>query len=329
MFHLIECSHINFDDTTFLMSYPLVSPQVIASVGTIGVMQPILVSGCACEGKYQIIAGFRRAYACRELGLDVVHANIYPVDPENPLAAFCLALYENLAHRRFNDIEKAMILKKLIGQFQCPGEDVIQDYMPLLGLASNDKVLEIYLKLAEFDDNLKQYIVAHDFPLALIELLASLSPEDRQAVFTLAAALKLGVNKVKELATHADEIARRDGCSLSQILADPRIQEILRQAPTPQKAEQVRRVLREKRYPQLTALERNYQETLKRLHLPHALRMQTDPNFEDDDLAVTFRFQTPEQLQAIASALLAISKKEDLLTLLSLIENGKSRGSEI
>jgi ParB-like chromosome segregation protein Spo0J len=159
MFTTIPCSQIDFDDTYFLMSYPLKSEKILKSVGMVGVLQPIIVSGCPCHGGYQIVAGFRRAYACRKIGIDVVNANIYQVEPENSLGVFWLVLSENASHRRFNDVEKSLILTKLTEQFHCNRDEVMRTYMPLLELSPNDKVLEIYLKIADFEeDNSKRGI---------------------------------------------------------------------------------------------------------------------------------------------------------------------------
>ena len=179
------------------------------------------------RGNTRLSQAFRRAYACREMGLDLIHANIYPVDPDAPLTAFNLALYENLSHRIFNDVEKALILSKLSEQFGCSQDLIIQDYMPLLQLAPNEKVLEAYLKLAEFEEELKRYIAQHNVPLTVIELLAGLSSEDRHSLFSLIAALKLGLNKLKELLSYLEEIALRDGSSITDILSSPEIQELL------------------------------------------------------------------------------------------------------
>lgn len=322
MFRTIECSQIDFDDTSFLMSYPLASRKILKSIGTIGVLQPILVSESSYQERYQIITGFRRAYACRELGFDTVNANIYPLDPKNRLTAFSLVLYENASHRTFNDIEKSLILTKLVGQFQCSRDDVIQNYMPILELSPSAKVLDIYLKIADFEEEIKHYIATHELPMSLFELLANLSPDDRTAVFTLISTLKLGVNKIKELLIYLDEIALRDGCSIHRVLDDKHIQEILthKRYSGPQKTEHVRRIIREKRYPQLTDLEHKYKKRLKQLQLPRGLQLKTDKFFEDDELSASFRFQTPEQLKTFADELLQLSQKKKLQDLLSLIQ---------
>ncbi len=322
MFRTIECTQLDFDDTTFLMSYPLESPALIASVETIGVLQPIVVRGRPCEEKYQIVAGFRRAHACRELDLPIIHTNIHQVDPADMLPAFCLALHENLAHRTFNDVEKSLIFTKLLRQFGCAQDDIIRNYMPLLQLSPNENGLKTYLKIVAFEEDITHYIATHELPMTMLKLLANLSSEDCRAVFTFISKLKLGINKLKELLTYLDEIALRDNCSIYQVLDDRRIHEILdhEKYTGPQKIEQIRRIIREKRYPQLTTLEHEYHARLKQLHLPRGLQLKTDRFFEDDELSATFRFNSPEQLKTFAEQLLCLSQKPELQKVLDLIQ---------
>lgn len=304
------------------MSYPPESEQITRSVGAVGVLQPIIVSGCPCEGGYQIITGFRRAYACRKLGIVQVNAYIYQVNPDAPLAVFYLALRENISHRTFNDVEKSLILHKLLTQFACERHDVINEYMPILRLAPNAKVLETYLHIMTFEEEIRAYIATHELPMSMIDLLAGLSSENRHAVFTLLSNLKLGVNKTKELLTYLDEIALRDQCSISRIVEEECIQEILRHEKysDPQKTNRIRRVLKEKRYPELTRLEQEYQQRIKQLRVPSGVQIQTNRFFEDDDLSVTFRIHSPEQLHTIAEELQELSRKPEFSKLLDLIQ---------
>ncbi|GAK51869.1 hypothetical protein U14_03115 [Candidatus Moduliflexus flocculans] len=325
MFHIIEIAQLDFDDTTFSMSYPLTSATVAASVATVGVINPILVSGCACQGKYQIVAGFRRANIARDIGIPALPAQIYQVDPENPLAAFSVALCENAAHRVFNHVEKALILHKLSEIFHCPADELVQTFLPLLGLAPNEKVLAIYRQIAEFEDEHKPYLAAHDLPLSLLELLTALAPEDRRAAFKLVSALNINLNKLRELLTFAEEIALRDGCAMRDVLASAEIGAIIahEKFSAPQKIEAIRDWLRKQRFPRLTALEQEYAAVLKRLKPPKGVQLTTDKSFEDETMSATFRFSTPEQLAVTAEHLAQLAGQPELNTLLRLIQEGK------
>lgn len=326
MFRTIQCSEINFDNTDYLMSFPAESDRIRASVGMIGVVQPIVVDGCPCSGGYTILAGFRRAYACRQLGLTSVNAYLYQVSQENRLSAFWLALQENASHRSFNVVEKSLILTKLLTQFQCSRAEVIKEYLSLLGLSAHGKVLDIYLKIHEFSDEAKTYLASHELPMSVLELVGNLGSNDRHALFTLIIELRLGVNTIKEVLTHLDEIALREGSSITQILNSEQIQDVLADdnLPGPQKAEQVRRIIRTLRYPQFTELEQRYNRVCQQLPIPKGVRVQADRFFEDDRLSVAFQFQKPEDLQRIAEELRELAKQPELSEVLNLVQ-GKAR----
>lgn len=322
MFSIIETRQIDFSDMTFCVSFPLESPAVSASVGMVGVINPIIVSGCPCQGKYQLVAGFRRAFACRDIGLAQIPAQIYPVDPDNPLAAFCLALYENLAHRTFNAVECAEILRKLSAQFHCPADELAQTFLPALGLPRSAKTLDAYLRLAAFDDEQKRHLAGQELPLGLIELLAALPPEDRGAAFRLMTAVNINQNKLRELLTMAEDIALRDGCALRDVLSDPAILSLLahEKFSAPQKLDAIRDALRRRRFPRLTALEQEYAAALKRLKSPQGVQLTADRYFEDDALTATFRFASRDQLAAVADELRQFAVQPELETLLRVIQ---------
>lgn len=322
MFRTIQCAEIDFENTEFLMSYPAETEAIQASVGTVGVVQPIVVDGCPCSGGYRIVSGFRRAYACRRLGIASVNAYMYQVPQENPATGFWLALQENASHRTFNMVEKALILDKLLTQFQRDRSEVLRQYMPLLGLNSSGKVLDGYLRIAGFSESIKAFLADHDVPLNIIELLAHFAPDDREAIAALAAELRLGVNKIKELILNLDEIALRDGQAPAEILARSAIREALRDDahPAPQKAEAVRRSVHALRYPQFTEVERRYHDTLQHLQLPKGVQFRTDRFFEDDRMSVGFQFRSADELRRIAAQLSTVSEQPELADLLRLVQ---------
>jgi hypothetical protein len=122
--------------------------------------------------------------------------------------------------------------------------------------------------------------------------------------------------------TMLEEIALREHCSLAHILEDRQIAALLQhdKHPAPQKTEQIRRILREKRYPALTTVEQTYKAHLKRLRLPRGVQLRTDRFFEDDHLSAAFRFSTPDQLKHLAEELLDLSQQPALHDLFALIQ---------
>jgi hypothetical protein len=87
----------------------------------------------------------------------------------------------------------------------------------------------------------------------------------------------------------------------------------------PQKIEQVRRLLRQTRYPRFSAHEQRFQEGLRHLRLPSQISVRPPPYFEGQQYQVSFSFGSRQELQQYAQRLLeaaTASALDDLLALL-------------
>lgn len=94
--------------------------ELAASIGELGVLQPILVR--AIEGNlYELIAGERRWRAATRAGLAHIPAIVRDVDDETSLAH---AIVENLQRAELNAIEEAAAFKQLIDDFSLTQEQV-------------------------------------------------------------------------------------------------------------------------------------------------------------------------------------------------------------
>ncbi|MET0144788.1 MAG: ParB/RepB/Spo0J family partition protein [Ilumatobacteraceae bacterium] len=95
--------------------------ELSASIGQIGVLQPILVRRVGDQ--YQLIAGERRWRAARRAGLATVPAIVRPTDD---VSAVEHALVENLHREDLTPLEEAAAYQQLIEDFGLTHEDVAQ-----------------------------------------------------------------------------------------------------------------------------------------------------------------------------------------------------------
>ena len=79
------------------------------SISAEGQQIPIIVRPSAGEASYQIISGFRRATAMRELGLDSIAA-IVRDDLRDDQAAFRVAVIENEQRQTYSAIDRALVI---------------------------------------------------------------------------------------------------------------------------------------------------------------------------------------------------------------------------
>ena len=87
--------------------------ELAASIGQLGLMQPILVRPIG-KDRYEIIAGERRWRAARIAGLVEVPVVVREVPDK---AALAMALIENIQREDLNALEEAQGLKRLIDEF--------------------------------------------------------------------------------------------------------------------------------------------------------------------------------------------------------------------
>lgn len=87
--------------------------SLVASVRTLGVLQPLLVREVG-EGSYELIAGERRWRAARRAGLSTVPAVVRDVDE---LASLEQAVVENLHRQDLNPLEEAAAYQQLVEDF--------------------------------------------------------------------------------------------------------------------------------------------------------------------------------------------------------------------
>jgi len=316
MFHMkpiesIPLEQIDSLDETFSVNFAPDLKNLRSSIEEIGLIQPVLLKR-KLNG-YQIISGFRRTSVMKELGKSEIESRVFEEKETDEFKLFSLSLHENLTTRGFNAVEKAIALNKLIDGFQIDPSVVIQNFLPLLALEPNEKILNTYLSLARMEDEIKQYVLREEVSRSNIRRLSGLTSDDRKAFLSLAAPLKLGESRLKEILTLLEEISRRNHCTTNNIGRRPDIQAILSQEElTPsQKTDRVKKVLTNLRYPRMHRLEEEFEKKRKGLNLPSNISLRHLPFFEGKGLRVEFQFETIKEYKAILSNLLQLVDKEE------------------
>jgi ParB family chromosome partitioning protein len=88
--------------------------ELVASIRTHGVIQPLVVTRAAEEGRYVLIAGERRWRAARLAGLTTVPVVVKEAAPQAMLE---LALVENVIRSDLSPLEEAAAYRQLIDEF--------------------------------------------------------------------------------------------------------------------------------------------------------------------------------------------------------------------
>jgi ParB/RepB/Spo0J family partition protein len=301
---------IDLSDTTFSVRFMTDLQDLQSSIREVGLIQPVHLK--ERPGSYQVISGFRRIGALRELRCHEVES--WVTDETDDLGLFTAALHENMATRGLNSVEKAITLNKLIHHFHVDRAVVIQRYLPLLSLETHEKILNTFLSLAGMEDEVKGFVLKEEVSRSNIRILSTFHPEDRIALLGPLSSLKLGENRLREVLTLLEEISGRDRIPIREVLDRPEIQVALSHGEwTPaQKTEQFKKALFRLRYPRRHQLEERFRQRRISLNLPPAISLEHSPNFEGKRLKMDFQFASVEELRTILSSLNNLADKKEL-----------------
>jgi len=314
----VRVTDIDFQDDLYRLSYGAMPSGLSQSLRTVGLINPPTVQG-RTDGRWRIVAGFRRCALCKEHGAETIPAWCVEYSaPELPL--FVWAVCDNAGVRPLNAVECATALAKLHGRFKVPKEELATRYMPLLNLSPSLELVERYLSLAGLAEPMRQWLaedrLSHEAALELLKM----AEEDAGALFALISALRLGKNHQRELIRLAMDVARRESLPINELLASAELQRVLAQedlSPA-HKTERALAWLRERRFPRLAAAQRCSTELIRRLRLPGNIRLEPPPNFEGAEWQCRIRFSRAQELQQAAQRLQEMAQTPELQQLLLL-----------
>jgi ParB/RepB/Spo0J family partition protein len=302
----ISLARIDLSDQTFSVNFMPDMERLRSSIRKVGLIQPVLLR--ETSDRYQIISGFRRISIFEEMGHTEIDSRLFGEKELDEWGLFTVALHENLTARGLNTVEKAIALEKLVHRFRIDPSVLITDFLPLLGLESNEKILNTFLSLAKMEEEVKSYVLKEEVSRSNIRRLAALSVEDRNAALPLLSSLKLGENRLREILVLLEEITERDHCGVKEIAEHPEVQAILShpEFTSTQETEKVKKILLNLRYPRMNRLEEEFEKKRKELKLPSLISLNHPPFFEGKGLRIGFQFQSIEEYQSVLSCLTAL-----------------------
>ena len=285
---------LQFEDTVYRITTSDAIDKLKDSIAALGVLDPPIVR--KRTGGYQIVAGFRRIDVCRLLGRSDIRARVLPEDIDNSTCVR-LAIADNSLQRPLNLIETARALNLLAG--------VAADEMDLsrqaagLALPDNPSLMRKIMLLTTLPTGLQNRLAAGELALAMALELKRLDSATAESLGCLFADLKLGLNRQREILSLMSEIARREGITLAELLTEPSLRNLL-SAPDlerSQKAGQLRSMLRQRRYPVMSAATARFQDLVRDLNLGPGVELIPPGNFEGTTYTLTITFDRLDQLR--------------------------------
>jgi len=291
----IAVSEIDLDPGPFCMSFNFSLEQLKNSIVRFGVLNaPYVIKGP--ESRYTVVTGYRRLLAVAELGWTEVLCHVLPADFP-PLEALLLNLYDNIVHRKINEIEKAMVLERLNRYLK--QEVLIREFMPMLGIPANKQTLDIFLRVTKLEEQIRISIATQRISLRVAGLMMTLDSGDRLKVNELFTVLRLSFNQQWEVIQWIVEIASREGQPPKEILEDDAVTKIMNNSEmsNPIKSKAIVKILRKRRFPSVVKAENAFKKGVSRFSLPQGVKIIPPPFFEGKKYRLEIGFSQGEELK--------------------------------
>ncbi len=325
-FEQVYLEQVDLKDKRFSVAYPPEPDErLVTSIRDVGLIVPVTFQ--EDPGKlFRIVSGSRRVSAARTVGLDSVPARIMGREI-NDRELFLRNVRENVATRSMNDLERALILHRLIEDFGAGEEEVLR-IMPLLALASNRRILYQYTSLVRLTGELQRYVVSHSIPIRVSSRVAEWATGDQEALSGLFKIITLGGNNLKDLLDLIEEISLRDRVAIREVLAMKEILEVIEEPrlTSTQKREMLKQKLHQIRYPVLSERTERISMLLKEGGALPGVSLTPPPYLEGSSLKASFSFGSVEKLKEAVDRLNLMANREEIrevLNLLSMKRNGE------
>lgn len=162
------------------------------------------------------------------------------------------------------------------------------------------------------DAAIRAYARAKHFSPATLERWLGCTPSDRQALLSIAEALRLGENQFRDVFDQAQQIAARRQSDVAEVLSMTPIHDVLARGLGRNEAiRALKQSLRRLRYPQLAATEARLASVTKSLGLPPGVEVRFPENLEGEEISLHLRAKSAAQLrERVASLTSAMERAE-------------------
>jgi hypothetical protein len=281
----------------FCMSFGFNLGPLINSIKNVGMINPPLLIRDK-GGGYSVIAGYRRVLALKALRYEKTPCLLLSESRISPLECLLVSLYDNLATRRFNEVEKGMALSRLTSVLSL--EEVSKNFMPLLDLPSHQETLQFYVKLeGELEDEPKLSLASGHISLRTASRLLEIKSEARSRVFHWISNLRLNINQQIQFIDYLVDLSHIKRMSISDFLEEYPLENIFPQGDMnrPQRAKAILRFLRGMRLPTVVSAEEDFRKDVLRLQLPEGVKITASPYFESPYYRLEILFREGKELR--------------------------------
>ena len=304
-FLTVTVCRIDPTETCFNWFTGNLSEEDLKSLEQNGILIPILLQVVPGK-KYRIIDGFKR--------ISWLTSNNTASDQkqqETPIP--CFILPESMPEREATNIRLETLstssgnfsgiqIGRVLKQFQDSDfttEEIATQVLPRLGLKPSARLvrqlldLHNVLKTMTLPESLLQ--LGSEDLLPLLKFSQSALPD----LAALSERMEVGGKKWRNLLQVLDEVSRLREIAADEVLKLPEILEIIGRSSlqAPVRYRLLKQQLDTWRYPELSDLRQRFEQGRQRLNLSPRITLESDPYFENDDLTLSFKISSVQELR--------------------------------
>lgn len=307
----VSLDQIETDDGTFKITTNTDTTDLAMSISTIGVLQPPVVM-MKKKGVYMVVCGFRRIAACAALMHDSIPARILASDVSQ-LACAQIAISDNSMQRPLNVVElsRAYALVRRVVDGSPGWRKIVES----TGLPGSQTAMNRIMPVADMPLSMQNAILEGSIALPVALHISQLNEDDARALCILFRTLTTGLNVQREIVELISEISLRDDIPIVRLMEQDDIAAIIDSgdSPAPQKARELRMMLKAKRYPELSMAETSYNRNLKSLKLDPRVQLQPPRFFEGNKYRLSLTINSRQQLKSLQPELEKLVQHPTLL----------------
>ena len=316
----IDLSSENYD--RYLFNYRQDSSSLIGSLKHVGLINPVMLKkNQDADGVYIVVCGYQRIKACQKLGYESIEAKV--VEGINDEEIMLLAIHDNLSSRGFNEIEKAIVLKKFLEiGYSC--DRLISEIAPLLGVPPNKNIIDKYIDLLTLDTEIKKSVTDDELEPEKAFLLITLDGVERDIVWrVLFRETSINVNEAKETIRSLLDLKQIKQTGMVELLSSKEIAHIIsdNKSNKRQRGESIHRLIKTMRYPVISKKEDEFDNSCRELGLDNDVRVNHSRYFEGDEIRITIKASNEEKLSINIEKLLLNLKNGVFKKIFSIIKN--------
>ena len=289
----VSLTDIDTQDATYRITTRNQLEDLLDTISYLGLLHPpVLIEN---RSGYGVVCGFRRIAACRQLGWKSLSATIHAADQDRFQIAR-LAIADNSLQRPLNLIETSRALNLLADT--SPDRQQLEMAAQALRLPVNPSVAEKVQQLCRLAIPIQQGILSDSINLAMALELGKMDTKDAEKLVALFNRLKLGLNKQRELLLLVTEISKLEDTSIRELIEEQPLQDILQNTDLDRaiQRQQIRSLLRQRRYPAITEAEANYRKQVRQLKLGKHIQLVPPRDYESTTYNMTLHFQNRQEL---------------------------------